>query len=107
MQVYGYVKVNSEGGRNGKEADVVICDTRQERDKLMYQDYAETFDTIEADHGFDMDENGPHDENGEYKMTEEEFMEEIRNSDNENQSVFGLIQMPDYHIQFEPFCKIS
>lgn len=45
------------------------------------------------------------DANGNPKMSEEEFMEELRTSKDIEHSVFGLIQAEDFHVQYEPFAE--
>ncbi len=106
MTIYGYAKVSSEGGFNGKESDVQLFEDRNTRDHMMYEDYADTFDSMAENCDFEEDEDGEYvDANDQLKMTEEEFAADMRKSKDTEHDVFGLIQASDMHIQFEPFSR--
>lgn len=98
--IYGYTRICSESGINGKESETSLYTSRKERDHFMYENYSDSFDAMEATGTID-----GVDSNGNQKQTEEEFMEEIKISMDVEHDVFGLIQASDYHVQFEPFCK--
>lgn len=98
MILYGYTKVNSEGGKNGKETETWLFTTQAARNRAMYKDYEITFDAVAEECGFEET-----DVNGNSKMTEEQFMKEMNESPNMETDVFGLIQAEEYHIQYEPF----
>lgn len=100
MIIYGYTRVCSESGINGKESETQLFLTQNERNHIMYEDYSDSFDAMESNG--DIEET---DANDNPKQTEDEFMKEIQNSNDANHDVFGLIQASDYHVQFEPFCK--
>lgn len=106
MTIYGYTRVCSEGDRNGRESEVLLFpENKMERDRVMYQDYSDSFDAMAAEHDFEIneDDNTPHDANDEPKMTENEFLEALMNSKDQNQEIFGYIQASDCHVQYEPF----
>ena len=98
--IYGYARVCSESDMHGRESEVQLFQDRKERDEIMWEDYSESFDAIEAAGSIeeiDCNENP--------KMTKEEFMKELSDSKDVNHEVFGLIQASDFHVQFEPFNK--
>lgn len=108
MTIYGYTRVNSQGDRTGRESEVLLFpDDRKQRDRVMYQDYSDSFDAMAAECGFKINEDDgtPHDENDEPKMTENEFLEALMDSKDQNQDIFGHIQASDYHVQYEPFTQ--
>lgn len=100
MIIYGYTRVCSESDINGKESETYLFSTQKERNHIMYEDYSDSFDTMKSEGVI-----GEEDANTNPKQTEDEFIEEIYNSRDENRDSFGLIQAIEYHIQFEPFCK--
>lgn len=97
MTIYGYVKVNSEGGENGKEGYPYLFASKEQRNKAMYGDYVKTFDS--------MMEDGDIDDEMSSRMSEKEFMEEMGESDKPENDVFGVIQAYDHHVQYEPFVQ--
>lgn len=98
--VYGFVRVCSESDCYGKESDVQLFGSREERDRIMYLDYSETFDTMSMEGII-----GDTDNNGNAKQDEQEFMQKMRDSEDVDHDVFGLIQAGDYHVQYEPFAR--
>lgn len=98
--VYGFVRVCSESDRDGKESDVQLFGSREERDRIMYLDYSETFDTMSMEGII-----GNTDDNGNAKQDEQEFMQKMYDSKDVDHDVFGLIQAGDYHVQYEPFAR--
>ena len=100
VYVYGFVRVCSEGGFHGKESDVQLFGNWEERNRIMYFDYSETFDNMSMEGII-----GDTDANGNTKLDEQEFMQKMRESKDMEHDVFGLIQAGDYHVQYEPFAK--
>lgn len=49
IYVYGFTRVCSEDGFNGKESETQLFQDREERDRIMYQGYDDTFDTLAND----------------------------------------------------------
>ena len=107
MQIYGYTRVCSEGGINGKESETVLFTSKDERNRIMYEDYSDTFDIMVETGDFEKRKGiGFVDDNGNPKQTKKEFMKELQNSEDIDHDVFGLIQASDFHTQYEPFCKM-
>ena len=44
MIIYGYTRVCSESGINGKESETQLFLTQNERNHIMYEDYSDSFD---------------------------------------------------------------
>lgn len=105
MLIYGYTKINSEGGTNGKESYTVLFPAKKQRNESMYEDYAETFDTMATECGFEKTEAGFVDDAKIPKLTKEQFAIEMENSKDPEADVFGVIQAYDHHVQYEPFVK--
>lgn len=99
MKIYGYTKICSEGGYNGKESHTVLKLSESERNSAMYDEYVYTFNVMQENESID-----DTDENGDPLMGEEEFFKELAGAPNPDAAVVGLIQAADYHVQFEPFC---
>lgn len=102
--VYGYTRICTNPGPDGRLSVTALFPSMKERNEIMYEDYAETFDVMEAEGAFagqdprtDVRENE--------KMGKDEFIEQLLDSDDMEHGVFGLIEAYDYYIQFEPFCK--
>lgn len=107
MVIFGYARVNSEGGYNGRQTDIFMFGDKQARDIVMYDHYVSEFQSAANEYEFGADEYGNRcDSNGTTMMTREEFLSEIEKSDNVENDVFGLIQLPNSHIQFEPFLRM-
>ena len=68
--VYGFVRVCSESDRYGKESDVQLFGNWEERNRIMYFDYSETFDNMSMEGII-----GDTDANGNTKQDEQEFMQ--------------------------------
>lgn len=101
MMVYGFTRVCSEGDYKGRRSETRLFTIKEERDRIMYKDYAETFDDFVGDGTFE-DEV---DADGKGKMTEDEFRKKLLGSDGMEHDVFGLILTEDKYIQYEPFAK--
>lgn len=101
MIIYGYTRVSSETDGSGKHTETVLVpDDRKLRDRMMYEDYADTFDAVAQELEW---EDGK-DANGNARMTEDEFMKEL--SSDRDCRVFGLIQASESHVQYEPFVRM-
>lgn len=108
MQVYGYVGLSSDGSFSGKQSDVELFISEKDRNDAMFGDYQATFDTFAENEGFDEveDDSTRHiDAEGDPELTEEEFMQKLKDSEDVNNEVFGIIHGHDSYVQYEPFCK--
>lgn len=103
--IYGYTRVCSEGGYNGKESNTFVFASKGESNNIMYEDYADTFDEMASNEDFDEVDGVSVDNNGNSKMTKDEFMKTLSDSKEPDCDVFGVIQAFDYHVQFEPFSR--
>ena len=100
MLLYGYTRICTDPGCNGKESETFVTPYEQERNEEMYKDYARQFDALKAEGTI-----GKEDDNGNPKQSKREFMKELKGSQNPDDDVFGLIQCSDFHVQYEPFTK--
>lgn len=104
IKVYGYTKVNSEGGAYGRESSTELHLSEEVRNARMYEDYVDTFNYLAENGELDKEGRKYVDYNGNSRQSQKEFMQELKRSKDMNLDVFGLIQCSDFHVQFEPFC---
>lgn len=105
MKVYGFTKVDSEGYTNGRESWTELFLSEKDRNDVMYENYSDTFDSVAENYGFEKKDGKLVDANKNPKQTRKQFMDEIKDSRDVDQDIFGYIQTNESHIQYEPFCK--
>lgn len=92
--IYGYTMVNSAGwfqdGIYGETYTKLFL-SKQECLEEAYKDYKETYKVFLEDEGLDIDTP---------EETKEEFIKE-----SVQRHMAGLIQLPDFHIQYEFFSQ--
>ena len=96
FKIYGFTAVYSNGiGIDGAETQTRLFATTKDRLYSAYEKYAKEFD-FQIDEGNFESET---DENGNYKMSFEEFAKEAA----KGTGGIGLIQMADWHFQLDFF----
>lgn len=105
IKIYGYNIIHSDGIWDGRESQEELFLSEQERNDSLYKDYCDYFDfQVENEYITDCVNGQYIDESGNPKLTKEEFFDELKNAEKYGMPL-GVIQLSDFHIQFEIFSK--
>lgn len=98
MVVYGYTRIISTEGENGRKSETLLFTSLAERNHIMYEDYSDRWDFAEAEGQLTKLITAEWE-----KKTKEELIKELEANRDPNRAVFARIECLTSQIQYEPF----